>query len=55
MTDHLHAINQRKDKCREYNVQLCVAFADYEKAFGSVQTEAIFTSLQERGIEDIYI
>ena len=28
---------------------------DYEKAFDSVQTQAIFTSLQEQGIEDVYI
>ena len=46
-TDHKHAINQLKEKCREYNVPLCVAFVDYEKAFDSVQTQAILTSLQE--------
>ena len=33
MTDHVHAINQLKEKCREYNIPLCVAFVDYEKAF----------------------
>ena len=44
-----------KEKCREYNVPLCVAFVDYEKAFDSVQTQAILTSLQEQGIEDVYI
>ena len=32
-----------------------VAFVDYEKAFDSVQTQAILTSLQEQGIEDVYI
>ena len=37
-TDHIHAINQQllKEKCREYNIPLCVAFVDYEKAFDSV-------------------
>ena len=54
-TDHIHAINQVKEKCREYNIPLCVAFVDYEKAFDSVQTQAILTSLQEQGIEDVYI
>ena len=49
-TDHMHAIN-----CREYNIPLCVAFVDYEKEFDSVQTQAILTSLQEQGIEDMYI
>ena len=53
--DHIHAINQLKAKCREYNISLCVAFVDYEKAFHSVQTQAILTSLQEQGIEDVYI
>ena len=54
-TDHIHAINQLKEKCREYNIPLCVAFVDYEKAFDSVQTQVILTSLQEQGIEDVYI
>ena len=54
-TDHIHAINQLKEKCREYNIPLSVAFVDYEKAFDSVQTQAILTSLQEQGIEDVYI
>ena len=54
-TDHIHAINQLKEKCREYNIPLCVAFVDYEKAFDSVQTQAILTSLQEQGIVDVYI
>ena len=47
-TDHIPAINQLKEKCREYNIPLCVAFVDYEKAFDSVQTKAILTSLQEQ-------
>ena len=37
----------------EYSITympLCVAFVDYEKAFDSVQTQAILTSLQEQGI-----
>ena len=54
-TDHIHAINQLKEKCREFNIPLCVAFVDYEKAFDSVQTQAILTSLQEQTIEDVYI
>ena len=43
-----------KEKCREYNIPLCVAFVDYEKAFDSEHTQAILTSLQEQGIEDVY-
>ena len=52
---YIHAINQLKEKCRDYNIPLCVAYVDYEKAFDSVQTQAILTSLQEQGIEDMYI
>ncbi|MEG7521769.1 MAG: reverse transcriptase domain-containing protein, partial [Chromatiales bacterium] len=33
----------------------CIAFVDYEKAFDSVQTQAVLTSLQEQGIEDVYV
>ena len=48
-------MNQLKGKCREYNIPLCVAFVDYEKVFDSVHTQAILTSLQEQGIEGVYI
>ena len=51
-TDHIHAINQLKKKCREYNIPLCVAFVDYEKAFDYVQTQAILTSLPDVYIEN---
>ena len=33
---------------------MCVAFVECEKAFDSVQTQAILT-LKEQGIEDVYI
>ena len=54
-TYHTHVINQLKEKCREFNIPLCIAFIDYEKAFDSVQTQAILSSLQDQGIEDAYI
>ena len=54
-TDHIHVVNQLKKKCREYNIPLCIAFIDYEKAFDSMQTQAVLTSLQEHGIEDVCI
>ena len=37
------------------NIPMCVVFVDYEKVFDSVQTQAIWTSLQEQGVEDVYI
>ncbi|MEG7522153.1 MAG: reverse transcriptase domain-containing protein, partial [Chromatiales bacterium] len=54
-TDHIHVVNRLKEKCREYNIPLCLAFVDYEKSFDSVQTQAVLTSLQEQGIEDVYV
>ena len=38
-----------------HNIPLCVAFMYYEKAFDSVETQAILTSLQEEGIEEVDI
>ena len=52
MTDHIHVM---KEKCREYNIPLFITFIDYKKAFDSMQTQAVLTSLQEQGIEDVYI
>ena len=54
-TDQIHVVNQLQEKFREYNIPLCIALIDYEKAFDSVQTQAVRTSLQEQGIEDMYI
>ncbi|XP_013383867.1 uncharacterized protein LOC106154146 [Lingula anatina] len=54
-TDHMHTVNQLKEKCLEYNIPLCVAFVDYEKAFDSVETQYILASLQDLGIEDGYV
>ena len=49
-----YVINQLKEKCREYNIPLCIAFVAYEEAFDSVQTQAVLASLQEKGIEYVY-
>ena len=37
----IHVVNQLKEKWRDYNIPLCIAFVDYEKAFDSVQTQAV--------------
>ena len=46
---------ENKHGCREYNIPPCVAFVEYDKAFDSVQTQTILTSLQEQGIEGVYV
>ena len=40
-TDHLQSVNQIIEKSNEFNKQLCIAFIDYEKAFDSVEHDAI--------------
>ena len=54
-TDHIHTINQLIEKCAEYQKPLCLAFVDYEKAFDSVETNAVLTSLKNQGIDSEYI
>ncbi|KAI8425286.1 hypothetical protein MSG28_007062 [Choristoneura fumiferana] len=36
--DHIHALRQVKQKTEEYNLPLCLAFVDYEKAFDPIET-----------------
>ncbi len=55
MTEREEKCRQLKEKCREYNISLNAAFVYYEKAFDPVQNQAMLTSLQEQGIEDVYI
>ena len=49
-TDHLHSINQVIEKSNEFNLPLCIAYIDYEKAFDSVEHEVIFQALRNIGI-----
>ena len=53
--DHIHAINQLKEKCLEHNIPLSMAFVDYEKAFDSVETHSVLEAVQGRGINSNYI
>ena len=53
--DHIHVLNQLKEKCRNYNLSLCLTFVDYEKAFDSVETDDILTSLVEQGVDTEYV
>ena len=46
--DHIHTVNQLKEKCVEYQKPLCLALFHYEKAFGSVESKAILTSLEKQ-------
>ena len=54
-TDHLQTINQIIEKCNEFNIPLCLAFIDYEKAFDSIEHWAIFEALRDIGIHETYV
>ena len=53
--DHLHTINQLIEKSCEYNIPLCLAFIDYQKAFDSVEITAVISALEKQGIELTYV
>nr|ADI61810.1 endonuclease-reverse transcriptase [Bombyx mori] len=44
--DHIHTVRQIIQKTEEYNLPLCLAFVDYEKAFDSIEIWAVLESLQ---------
>ena len=53
--DHLHALNQVIEKANEYNLELCVSYIDYEKAFDSVEHKDLFTALRKVGVNEGYV
>ena len=53
--DHLHVINQFQEKLPEYNIPLCFAFVDYEKAFDSSEFEPISHALKNHGVDKAYL
>ena len=53
--DDIHTLRQVIQKSEEYNLPLCLALVDYEKAFDSVETWAVLQSLQRCQIDYRYI
>ncbi|KAI8438500.1 hypothetical protein MSG28_010984 [Choristoneura fumiferana] len=53
--DHIHALRQVIQKTEEYNLPLCLAFVDYEKAFDSIETWAVLQALQRCQVDYRYI
>ena len=52
---HLQVVNQLQEKANEYNMSLCFAFADYEKAFDSIEFEPLFEGLKNQGIDEAHL
>lgn len=53
--DHIHTVRQLIEKCREFQLPLILIFIDYEKAFDSVEINAVLASLKNQGIDHGYI
>ena len=46
--DHIQTINLLREKCRDFNLPLCLIYVDFEKAFESVEIDAILRSEEPR-------
>ena len=53
--DHLQTINQLIGKSNEFNIPVYIGYIDYEKAFDSIEHEAMFKALRSIGINETYI
>ena len=53
--DHLQAMHQLIEKTSEYNMQLCLAFVDYRKAFDSIEIPAMLEAIECHGVDQTYV
>ena len=53
--DHLQAMHQLIEKTSEYNMQLCLAFVDYRKAFDSIEIPAMLDAIKCHGVDPTYV
>ena len=53
--DHLHSINQLKEKAAEYRLPLAVAFIDFKKAFDSVEIPKVMEAISRQGVDPVYV
>ncbi|EYC16752.1 hypothetical protein Y032_0032g2474 [Ancylostoma ceylanicum] len=49
--DHIHTLDTILEKSYEYNVNLCLMFVDFTKAFDRVELPAVWQALETFGIE----
>ncbi|KAE9413422.1 hypothetical protein Angca_007078, partial [Angiostrongylus cantonensis] len=53
--DHIQTASRVIEVCREHLLPLVLTFADYKKAFDSVETNAILSALADQGVDPSYI
>lgn len=54
-TDHLQVLNQVLERSRECKIPLCLVFVDYEKAFDSIEINAVAYALIRQNIPKKYV
>ncbi|KAK6760837.1 hypothetical protein RB195_022051 [Necator americanus] len=53
--DHIQTVSKVIEVCREYRLPFVLTFFDYEKAFDSVETNAILSALVDHGVDASYV
>ena len=53
--DHMQAVNQVQERAREKDMKLYLVFVDYEKAFDSVEINAVLNALVSQGVSNHYV
>ncbi|KAE9413334.1 hypothetical protein Angca_005296, partial [Angiostrongylus cantonensis] len=53
--DHIHTLTKLIEVSREYKRQLCLTFIDLEKAFDSIEIEAVMEALGSQGVSTQFI
>ncbi|KAE9413052.1 hypothetical protein Angca_010089, partial [Angiostrongylus cantonensis] len=53
--DHIHTLTRLIEVSREYKIPLCLTFIDLEKAFDSIEIEALIEALGSQGVPTQYI
>ncbi|KAE9416195.1 hypothetical protein Angca_008469, partial [Angiostrongylus cantonensis] len=53
--DHIETLTKPVEVSRKYKRQLCLTFIDLEKAFDSIEIEAIMEALGSQGVPTQYI
>ncbi|KAK6749000.1 hypothetical protein RB195_001546 [Necator americanus] len=53
--DHIQTVSRVIEVCRKYRLLLVLTFVNYEKAFDSIETNAILPALVDQGVDASYV
>ena len=53
--NHVSKPHLGQEKANEYQILLCFAFIDYEKAFDSMEFEPLFEELKNQSVDKAYL